>query len=720
MLTLAGGGDRSSIARLIRPRSIAILGVSTTQSAGSLGGTVLDNLDAFGFAGEIHLVHPRAVELGGDLRGRPCVATPRDLPRGIDCVVLAVPVAATLAAVRDCAAQGVGGVIVFAAGFAELGDAGRVLQEEIAAIAAAAGMAIEGPNCLGHVNYLDGVPLTFAVTEPRPLVGPGIAVISQSGAMASVFRAALQSRGLDVAFAISTGNEAACGIEDFIAYLIDDPETRARIRVLAIVAEHIRAPQRFLALVASARGSGIAVLLLHPGRSVAAAAAAATHSGAITGDHAVMTAMVTRAGVTIAATIEELVDCCDCLIRCAVRPRGGTAVLGESGAFKALVLDYAAELGLDLPPPTPAATAMLDAIAPGFIVASNPLDLTAQALGDPGLYARAIEQLLGPDCGCLLVTIILTSAAMAARKMPPVLAAMRAATATHMVVFAMLGEDTPIAESIIDDIRAAGIPFFRSPERALRAIAAMSASAAAQQAASGTPHARVVAPDLAAAADRLPGGTIAEHRAKDLLAAAGLPMPVRRLATDETEAAAAAESIGWPVALKLQSAMLSHKTDVGGVVLNVGDPAALRAGWTKLAAVGVATGATIDGVLVEAMSPPGVELILGARRDVAWGPVLVIGFGGVVAELLSDVRILAADCSVAEIRYALDALKGRALLNQFRGRPACDIDAVVDTVAKLGAFVCAHPEVGELDVNPLRVFAAGRGVLALDALIESR
>ena len=695
--------ERSAIARLLNPRAVAIAGVSATP--GSLAAGVLENLERFGFAGDIHLIHPKWSELFG----RPCLASAEMLPDGVDCVVLAIPVAGVLPAVQACAARGVGGVIIFSAGFAELGDEGRRLQEAIAATARAAGMAIEGPNCLGYINHADGIPLTFAPTEPSAFQGPGIAVVSQSGAMASALRAALNGRALNVPFTISTGNEAVTGVEDFIAHLLDDPRTH----ILALVGEHIRQPARFLALARRARANNTPLVMLHPGRSAAARAAATTHTGAMTGDHDVMRTLCARAGVLLVETLEELVDVCDLLARCRVRPRGGVAVLGESGAFKALMLDCALALGVDLPPPQGEAEAALNAMAPGFIVASNPLDLTAQGLTDPDLYRQAMRLLIAnPEVGALLVVIILSSARMAARKMPPVIAALRECTAGTACVFAMLGEDTPIPQALVDEVRAAGIPFFRSPERAMRALARVAGAATA----GGGPAAPIPA------APRLPLGIMAEYGAKDVLAKAGLPTPPGCLVRTVEEAQAAAARLGYPLVLKVQSAALSHKSDIGGVVLRIDGPDALALAWARImyAVQAASPGVRLDGMLVETMSAPGLELIIGARNDPAWGPVVIAGLGGIFAEAIGGVRMMAPDLGVEEIVRELRALKGAALLGPFRGSPPRDVNAVAQAIGTIARFMRAHPEVVELDVNPLMVFEDGKGCVALDALMVCR
>jgi acyl-CoA synthetase (NDP forming) len=306
---------------------------------------------------------------------------------------------------------------------------------------------------------------------------------------------------------------------------------------------------------------------------------------------------------------------------------------------------------------------------------------------------------------------------MAARKMPPVLDALRHWSPKRTVVFAMLGDESPVPADIIDAVRKAGVPFFRSPERALRTIARFTAWSEQQ-------HRKLGPARKIAASESLPAGIIPEYAAKTILQQAGLAMPARQLVGNVGDAIAAAQSIGFPVALKIQSAALSHKSDVGGVILGINDTAALQAGWDRLfaniATAAAAACATIDGVLVERMSGPGLELILGARNDPDWGPVLAVGLGGIFAEALKDICLLPAGAASDQIKSALLGLKGAALLGAFRGKPPRDLDAIAAAVEALGAFMSAHPEIGEVDINPLIAFAEGEGVLALDALISCR
>lgn len=700
-----------AIARMLKPRAVAIAGVSATP--GSLGGQVVANLERFGFTGDIHIVHPARAEL----LGRKCVRSTAELPEGVDCVVLAIPVAGVLEAVAGCAARGVAGVVIFSAGFAEAGAEGRARQAELAHIAAGSGMVVVGPNCLGYVNYVDSVCLTFGGADPFVPTGPAACILSQSGAMASVIRAALNARGLGVALTVSTGNEAVNGVEDFMEHAIANPT----ISVLAIVAEQIRRPRQFLALAGRARAAGKPVVMLHPGRSAAARESAVTHTGAMTGDWAVMRTLAEHACVALVGTMDELIDVTEMLLRFDRIPSRGPLVFGESGCFKALMLDLADEVGLELAPPEGRSHDVLDTLAPGLILPTNPVDLTAQPLVDPDLYTRALPPLATDDrYGSVVLGMILSSPGMAMRKTEPVLKAIRSIPpeARKPMIYAMLGDEAPVPENYVGQFRDLGIPFVRSPDRVMRALAAVTKLGARLEAVRDCP-----VPSPAERAAPLVPGVIPEYRAKPLLAAAGLSVPRGRLARTLEEARTASRELGFPVALKAQAAALSHKSDAGGVLLGLADEAALADGWQHMEAslARARPDLVLDGILVETMAPKGgLELILGVRNDPAWGPVIAVGLGGVQAEALGDVRLLPPDLTPAEIAAELARLNAARLLGPFRGAPARDVAAAARAVASLGAFALAHPEVAEVDINPLMVFAEGHGALALDALIVVR
>ncbi len=703
---------RTPIDWLLRPRSVAIIGVSSNPTA--LGSRVFTNLENAGFKGEIHLVNPKRAELFG----RPCVATPDDLPIGVDCAVLAIPRVAVLDALRSLVRRNVRSAIIFSAGFAENGPEGRLEQEEIGRIAREHNMAIEGPNCLGMVNFVDGTPLTFMMNDAKRLTEKaGIAMVSQSGAMATVLGVSLRTHKVAMSYSVSTGNEAANSAEDFVEYLIEDDRTS----VLVLLIEQFRQPQKFLKLVSRAKQLGKHIVLLHPGRGSAARESAATHTGAMVNDYKVMRTKVEDAGVVVVDTVEELVDVAQLLSVCPYLPHGGAAVIAESGSFKALALDFCESIGLPLPGLGEAVRGALLEALPEFIPPSNPLDVTGQAMNDGDLYREPMLAFLSDDnYGSLVLGLILADGPGNDLKFPIIIETLRKLKPAKPVIFAALdeGAENPrecIREHIAE-LRSLGVPFFPTSERAFRALGLVTNFAARQ------------ARKLADAPLSLPrnlklaNGTMTEYKGKELLASIGIAVPAGGLATTLQQAQGIAERIGFPVVLKAQEVTLTHKSDIGGVILNIKDSDALAAGWKQLYDnIALARpGLTLDGALVEKMGARGLELIVGAKNDKDWGPALLVGFGGVLAEAISDVRLLPPDLSVEAIVDELYQLKSAALLKGFRGSPAVDVKAAAELIHRLGAFICAEPAIKEIDINPVLVYPVGQGAVALDALIVAR
>ncbi len=698
----------TAIARLLRPRSVAIVGASPTP--GALGASVLANLERMHYPGQIHLINPKRDEING----RVCLKSIDALPLGVDVAVLAIPRAGVLEAVRALAARQAGGAIIFSSGFAEGGESGRQEQGELARLARQYGMVIEGPNCLGLVNHVDGVALTFVETPALPLNDlPGIAIVSQSGAMACVLAVMLASRALPVSYSVSTGNEAASGVEDYVDYLLQD----SRTRTIGMIVEQFRQPQRFLELVRRARASGKSIVLLHPGRSSAARESAATHTGALAGDYALMRAKVEAEGVLVAETLEELGDMLDITYRCPPFAAVGAVVITESGAFKALTLDLCEQVGLPLPAIDDASGPQLRAAMPEFVPVSNPLDVTAQGLVDPDLYRRVLAAVVGDArFGSVIVGIIQTDATTSRLKFPPILRAIRELRPKKPVIFAGLDEGAQVPLEYIEELRSLGIPYFPTAERAMRAVSRLTAAATRiiPTAAAGRP--------VLKQAGSLRSGVVPEYLAKAYLGPLGFRFPVGKLVHTLVEAEQAAMTIGYPVALKAQSADLSHKSDAGGVVLHLADRSTLSAGWQRLTGNLTANrpGLALDGVLVERMGAPGIELIIGGRNDLEWGPIVLVGFGGVQAELAKDVRLILPGQDPSSIVEELYRLKSGALLKGFRGAPPVDVQAVADLILRLGEVLMADPSIAEVDLNPVIVYPVGQGAVALDALILKR
>lgn len=695
------------ISRLMRPRSIAIVGISPEPT--SAGFRALRNLENFQYSGEIHLVSRNSASIGE----RACVRTIDDLPQGIDAALLLVPRGAIEEAVEACARRSIGGVVVFASGFAEAGGEWAKAQDRIAAIARAAGISLCGPNCLGIVDFAHGVPLTFGTQAgtQRLEVPSGVVVIAQSGGLAGVIRTALAAKGIPVTCYMSTGNEAVLGLEDYAAYLLEDPTTTA----VVAFAEQIRRPQRFLAVAERARELGKPLVVLIAGRSEAGRESAKSHTGALAGNYSVIETQLRHHCVLLPRGIEELIDVSELSYRFPKPPTKGLGMLTDSGAFKGITLDFCEEIGLDLPTLSTSLAATIQAELPEFVGASNPVDLTAQTITHPEMYERTVRPMLADDSfGSLVLSVIISETPQVAlAKAKHCIDCLRGSS--KPVILSLLGDEANIPPSIISDAHAAGIPFFRSPERALNALASITRYGRALE------KARTRTVPSPVNASPLPRrGTLTEHESKTYLARLGLPVPKGGLAHDVREAGEIAAQIGFPVAMKLQAGALPHKSDAGAVLLDLKDQAQLVAAWQRLQqVVNSRPGLVVEGVLVEAMAPRGLEMIVGARRDPDWGAVVLVGLGGIWTEALADVRVLPTGLDVAEITEEIGQLKGARLLRGMRGAPACDIVALAQTVQRIGLVIASQSEIAEIDVNPLVVFGVGEGVLALDALVVS-
>ena len=693
--------NAGDVGRLLRPRSVAVIGVS--DNPGSMGGRALQNLENFGIE-EIHLVSRN----NAMVRGRPCVPSIDDLPEGIDAVIIALPRSGVVEAVEACARRKVGGVVIFAAGFAEADDEGRQMQAQLTAIARSANMAVLGPNTLGMTNYIDGITLAFGpARKVKPEGKRAVAILAQSGAMmGSTWMSAL-ARNYGVAYAVATGNEAVSGIEDFMAHFVDDPHTSA----IAVFAEQLRQPQKFLALARRARVAGKPVILMHPGKSQAARDSAASHTGALSGDHEVMRAMVASEAVIVVETLEEFLDASEFLTRFPNPLAAGPAVMSDSGAMRGLALDYADSHGFTLPQLADQTSARLREVLPAFAEVSNPLDITAQGLKEMQLYGDAAGALLAdPECGGLLIAVMPGSPEVGVIKADAILPALD--NVQKPCAYVVLG-DAPVDPGLPQRLTSTNVPFLRSSERALRAFATLQRYARLKHDAAVP---RLKAPAVAAL-NWMPG-TQAEHVGKALLRSLGVRTPRGGLAADADAAVQIATQIGWPVVLKIQSAALPHKTEIGGVKLGIASEAGLRAAWADMVARAQALrpDAVIDGCLVEEMIAPGLELVVGGRRDPQWGPVVLFGLGGVWIEVLRDVRLIPADLSDQLIRQELGKLQAHALIEGHRGQPGIAIDELIKLISTVGTLLRTHPDIAEFDINPLIAYP-DQPPIALDALI---
>jgi acyl-CoA synthetase (NDP forming) len=698
-------GGRRAIDCALRPRSVAVIGVS--QAPGSAGQNAIRNLLASGYSGELHVV----ARGGGEFEGVASVPTIADLPAGVDLAVLALPAGAVLDAVRECGTRGIGVAVIFASGFGELGAEGRAAQDALADAARAADMALIGPNCLGYSSKASGISISFGVAggAPAPLPeGPAIAVLAQSGGMMANAGLALGARQIPIAHSISTGNEAVLGIEDFLADIARDTVSNAVI----VYAEQVRRPEAFVAAIRDCTAHGKTVVMLHPGRSERAQEAAFSHSGAMASDHLAMQVLVTQAGAIFVETLEELVDVAELMARYGRAPTKGVGVLTFSGAVCGIALDYCDRIGLDVPRLEPATIEGLVKVMPPFAQPANPLDLTTQPQREPELSGKGLQALLDdPNIGSVVIAITPGGPQQSLKYFDGLQPAL--GNATKPVALAIMGDGSPLIDDFMARVRAGKFVFLRSPERALRAMAALTRH--------GQTLARAGRADPVAESSTQVGKAdqgVAEHRAKAFVASLGIATPAAALATNVAEAIEVADRIGYPVALKAQAGSLQHKTDAGGVALNVTDRFALIRTWNEIVAAvaHAAPGIALDGMLVERMADPGLDLIVSARRVPGWGVVTLVGVGGIWTEALKDFRLVPAGLAEPDIVDELGALRAAPLLHGIRGAPPVDRAAIAAIVRTIGLAVANDPTIGEIEINPLRVFR--KGAIALDAVMQ--
>lgn len=688
-----------AVSRFLRPKSVAIVGMSTRP--GSAGQVILRSLKLNEFSGDIHLVGRSAEQIDG----RSMLKSASELPEGVDLAVFTLPAEAVRHAVMSCIDRKVGSALLFAAGFAEAGE--DRLQEEIAVAAREGGLAIVGPNCLGFTNNVDGLMLHMLNARRAKRLGaaaqPGLAIVGQSGGILGHFQRATDARGLPLSYVISTGNESGLDLADFADFLVDDAATR----VLVLYAEQVRRPPQFLAALQRARAAGKPVIVMLPGRSRKARQAALSHTGALAGDHAMVRAILERAGAIVIETLDETMDVAELLVRFPAPSHRDPALLTGSGAFVAVSSDLAEDLGMEYAQLDPRTLGKLKEALPAYGTYGNPLDITAGAKAEA--IPVAVRALLeDPNVGSLLISYPINTK----ENVQGFNSGMAGSDKAKILV--ALGDTSPLDPGVLEGIAESPAMFSRSSDRMLRALA--------HYARYGKLLAR---PSPAPAASPFAGlpplreGVLPEWLGKQVLAAAGVSVPEGALAHTPSEALAIAGRVGFPVALKAQAAGLAHKTEAGGVILGLAEDAALATAWQAIVQTinQRAPGIVLEGCLVEKMAPKGIELMVGARRDSAWGVVLLVGLGGIWVEVLGDVRVLAGDVPEEEIRDALLGLRSARLLQGFRGAPSADIGAVARAAATIGRLMQTEPRLKEIEINPLLALPRGEGVLALDALL---
>jgi acyl-CoA synthetase (NDP forming) len=687
---------------LFEPRSIAIFGASDDVT--KIGGRPLQFLRKYGYAGGLYPINRKA----GLVQSLPAYANVDDLPEAPELAVVAVPPAGVLDAVKDCARRGVKAAVILSAGFSEMGEEGARLQARIGDVARASGMRIVGPNCLGAIGVPGKSIATFSVALESSFPAAGsVGIVSQSGNLGSFTLRLAGERGLGVSRMLTTGNECDVDIADAIASLAADPGTR----VILCCMETCRDGAKLKRAMQMAREAGKPLVVLKVGVSEAGSEAAASHTGALACSDAVFDAVLRQGGAIRVPSIELLLEVGHALsvVGPSRVPDGNrVAVLTASGGFGVLLADAASAQGLALPKLAAQTQERILSVVP-FAAPFNPVDMTAQVSSRPEVLARMLDAVARDDrCDALILQS--ANAFHVPRLRDVFLAALQQVRKDHPSRLILLCARAP--QEVRATLNEMGFPVVEGIDAACATMAALLRFGA-----------RDAAQAAEAAIERMPLASEAfatEASAKAALAQAGLPVPREAIAANRDEALAAARAMGFPLVLKIVSPDIAHKTEVGGVFLGVRSEAQLLEEYENLLArVALkAPRARIAGVLVAQMVQGGVELILGTKKDAVFGPMVMVGLGGIFAEIFKDVALQPAPVSQAQATAMLRSLKAFALLDGARGRPKADVQAAAKAIAALSRFAMRHADsVSEIDINPLMVLDEGRGAHALDALL---
>lgn len=692
-----------SLVPFFAPTGLAIVGASSNPT--KLGFGLARNVLQSRYQGAVYFVNPG----GGTLLERPMYRSVADLPDPVDLAMLLIPAAATPDALRECAARGIRAIIIGSGGFREVGPAGAALEEECRRIAQEHGLRLVGPNCIGLLDTHLPLDATF-LPPPGPTPGD-IAFISHSGAICAAVIDWARGQGFGLSRLVSLGNQVDVGESDMLAPVAADPHTR----VITLYMEGVQDGRRFVA-EASAITRHKPIVALKVGRFDSGRRAVASHTGALAGMDSAYRAAFRRAGIIQADTSEELFDWARALAWCPPARGRGVAVLTNAGGPAVTAVDALEANGLRLASLSETTRASLREILPPAASVNNPVDMLAAAT--PEQYAASLRILLADEAVHAALIVLppppMNTAGGVARAIVPVVY-----TTSKPVVVALMGER--LIQEAVEHFRAARIPEYRFPERAASALAILARRAEYLAAPEAAPpqladvdrsRAQAILADCPAEAEFLP-----PERVNDLLRLYGIRAPAFVLARSPDEAARLAGEMGYPVALKIAAPDISHKSDVGGVALDLADEAAVRRAFAAMyeRVRDSHPQAEIEGVYVQPMIEAGQEVIIGVVRDPQFGPLAMFGAGGVEVEALKDVDFALAPLTRPEAERLLAGAWAGRRLRGYRNLPPADYEQVIDSLIRLGQLAADCPQLAEIEINPLRVLAPGRGVYALDA-----
>ncbi|MHA7602219.1 acetate--CoA ligase family protein [Alicycliphilus sp. T452] len=695
--------------RLFNPRSIAVIGASDKPA--SIGARTLENLfDHSRFDGSIYLVSPTRSEL----RGQRCYPSIVDVPEAPDVAIVVVPAQSAVQVLQDCADKGVKFAVVLTSGFSEADDDGKALEEQIKQIAAQSGMRIYGPNCPGACNVNGRLGMTFSPSFPHDLRPGPLGIATQGGGLGRNLMQAMD-RGVGVALWSSSGNEADLQVADFIDYMADAPD----IKVILTLVEGIKDGAKFVAALQKAARNGKPVVALKVGRSEYGQRAAASHTASITGAAEVNSAVLRQLGVIEVDDIDELIDVGWLLSRHMPDGRSDVAIYCSSGGAAALTADIVGQVGVHLAEFAPETVGKLASLLPGYAAIGNPVDTTTAVLSNEQLMDSTLLAVCSdPGVALVLLPVTIDYGATTERMAEAVSRVQKQSPVPILPIWMSdrIGKSFSIYAND-------GIVPSKSIGKAVRAVRRWIDYGKWRNQA----HPRQWKPWSAMGKPALanePPLKLSERDAKQWLAAYALPVPPSALARSVEDAVREASGIGFPVVAKVASPEIAHKSDMGGVFVNMQDEAAVRNAWDAVMANvrAHAPHAKVDGLLIEKMLPAGgVEVLVGVSRDPVFGHVLTFGLGGIYVELFKDVTRRLLPLQREEAQAMLQEVRSSALLQGARGRPAADTEALVELLMKVSGFVERYADsIDEIDLNPVWVGPKGAGVCVLDAVIVGR
>ncbi|OGL60253.1 MAG: hypothetical protein A3I72_04890 [Candidatus Tectomicrobia bacterium RIFCSPLOWO2_02_FULL_70_19] len=697
----------AALSRLLRPESIAIVGLSADPA--KHGQRVLTFLRRFGYQKPVWGVNPNTPEVPG----AEVFPRLRDLSRAPDAIVLAIPPPAIPGVLEEAGEVGAGGAILFSGGFAEAGKEGASLQARIRDIARAGGVRLLGPNSAGIVHAAAGTVMSFLTCLERPAGeirdGP-VGLITQSGGNGSFIHNLAADRGSGLAISVSTGNEADVQAGEILEWLAGHPQ----VRVVAMLIETVRDGERFLNGARKAIAAGRPMVACKIGNSESGRRAVQTHTGALAGALRVYEAVFESLGIVSTRSPEEMFEVAEVLARAPVPKDDGVGVVTHSGGTAVQLADRADEAGVSLPAPSPGLQERLGPFLQ-FGAAANPADLGG-IVTQPERFPEVVRCFLDEPAYGTVVVVSTPHPPSHTEGRARALVKLAQETAKPLIHLWLAGGQ---AEHGLRILREAGASVATGMDPLVRALRGLSAARRMRE--ERPPEAAGFGPALHEKFRAAPGAaTLTEPEGKALLREAGIPVPPGRFVASEGEAVEAAGALGFPVVLKIVSPDVHHKTEVEGVRLNLRGPEEVRAAWreTRESVRKRSPGARMTGALIERFLP-GVEMILGIARDPAFGPLVLVGTGGVLAEVLEDVRFALPPVTRARAAELIHALKGARLLEGFRGRPKADLEGLADlveTISRLAVHFGDRFE--ELDLNP-EVFSGGRWHV-LDALVRLR